>query len=164
MKRPMRLVGLLLGVSVIALLEATSAIAQPKPRPNIFNEPPYNRSPRPASPPTLIPEKEPTPDAVLTLVDGSITIKLVNKTGAEIVYQVIGNTEQRSLNGRSDVTLQSLKTPRTITFYRRDRGFLLVGLQPSTPGSLEVTFTETTDFATDKTSMVIDAKGQVFLN
>ncbi|MHC5832853.1 MAG: hypothetical protein ACYT04_96935, partial [Nostoc sp.] len=75
-----------------------------------------------------------------------VTIRFANDTAANIIYQVIGATAPRSLQGKSDVILQSLNAPITVTFQREDGGQLLVTPQPSSePGSLEVKFNEATD-------------------
>jgi hypothetical protein len=90
---------------------------------------------------------------------------LVNDTAANITYQVIGDTAPRSLQGKSDVTLQGLSAPVTVTFEREDGGQLTVTPQPSSePGSLEVTFNEATDAAQGRSAMRIEPSGSVFLN
>ncbi len=113
-----------------------------------------------------LPSQQQPPIAILSPTNGSVEVKLSNKTGADIVYQVIGDTQVRVLSGRSDVTLQDLKLPTNIAFYRRDRGFLLVS--PKVPtvalNTIELTLTETTDFATDKTALSIESNGEVYLN
>ena len=122
--------------------------------------------PRPSSgiqPP--LPEEQGTPSAMVTPMNGMVNIRLVNQTGADINYQVIGDTNQRSLRGRSNVMLQNLKTPVTLTFKRQDGGLLKVTPQASSEaGMLAVTFTETADLGTDKSTMRIQATGAVFLN
>lgn len=91
-------------------------------------------------------------------------MKLVNQTYTNVTYQVIGDTKPRTLSGRSDITLENLRAPITITFYRPDRGFLQVHPQTSEAGMLEVTLSEATNFAADKTVMTIQKNGNVFLN
>lgn len=114
-------------------------------------------------PPT--PEQRQPPSATVMLMNGRVSIRLVNETGADITYQVIGDTNQRSLQGKSNVMLQDLSPPVSVTFKRDDGGLLTVSPQASSePGMLEVTFTETTDLNTDKTSMSVQETGAVFLN
>lgn len=127
-----------------------------------------NAQVRPSAPivnPPLPSEQQP-PIATLRPSNGLVGVKLINKTGADIAYQVIGDTQVRTLSGRSTAMLQALKTPANVTFYRRDRGFLLVSPQvPTTaPNTIELTLTETTDFAIDKTALSIDPDGAVYLN
>jgi len=114
-------------------------------------------------PPT--PEQVEEPVATVTPIDGAVSVRLINSTAAVIRYQVIEDTELRSLAGESEVTLQGLNTPVTITFYREDRGLLTVTpVAIAEPGVLEVTLDETTDLGEDETVLVIQETGAVFLN
>jgi hypothetical protein len=99
-------------------------------------------------------------------VNGKVTIHFINETGSQIDYQVIDDTEYRSLPGRSQMTLENLNTPTTFTFRRADNGFLQVTLQPDSPkaGVLTMRVRETPDFAADRTSVYIDQRGSVYLN
>ena len=164
---------LLAGVPAIALSSTAMPVAQLNPRPSLFSEAPSNPGstdipsttpPRvtPATPP--LPEQQQPPTATVVPVEGKVNVKLVNQTYTNISYQVIGDTKPRTLSGRSDVTLQSLKTPVNITFQRPDRGLLRVSPQSSEAGMLEVTLTETTDLGTDKKAMTIQRNGNVILN
>lgn len=150
--------------------------------PGIFNEAPYNRSrttlqsapgvvpsqPTAPSSPVIqapLPEQQQPPSATITPIQGKVSVRLVNQTGANITYQVIGNTNARSLKGKSDVLLTNLPAPVTATFRRDDGGLLSVTTQPSSqPGMLEVILTQTTDLAQDRTTMNIQKTGAVFLN
>ncbi|PAX55909.1 hypothetical protein [Brunnivagina elsteri] len=102
--------------------------------------------------------------AAVSPTDGKVSILLMNQTNAPIVYQAIGDTQQRILPGRSQVTLQGLNTPANVTFYRQDRGLLMVTPQSSPQGILKVTLQETTDFAMDRTALRIEKNGVVYLN
>lgn len=151
-------------------LSSSVQLAQLNPNPSIFNEPPFNRVPRtpPSSttPPPDSTSPELPPNTTMTPVNGQVNIRFVNQTGAAINYQVIEKTELRTLAGRSEITLQDLTVPTTLTFRRQDSGFLLVTLEPNTPtaGTLTMTVQETPDFAADRTSVYIDQSGGVFLN
>ncbi|MEH2012050.1 hypothetical protein [Nostoc sp.] len=106
-----------------------------------------------------------TPSATIALANGTVNIKLKNETAANVTFQVIGDTAPRSLQGKSDVTLQGLKAPVTVTFEREDHGQLIVTPQPSSePGSLELTFKEATDATQGRSTMRIERNGSVFLN
>ena len=160
------------------------------PRPSIFNEPPYNRSqstsptdsnaapitqplPNSGVTPTTeitpgaitppLPEQQ-TPSAIATPVDGKINIKLINTTNAVVSYQVIGDTNQRFLSGDSNVTLQNIKTPVTVTFRRQDNGLLKVSPQATSEGLLEVTLDEATSLNEDTSTMIVQQDGRVLLN
>lgn len=103
--------------------------------------------------------------ATVSPTDGRVSVRLVNQTNAPIVYQVIGDTQLRTLAGRAEVMLQGLRTPTNVAFYRQDRGLLMVTPQGSSQnGTLDVTLQETTDFAMDRTSMRIEKNGAVYLN
>jgi hypothetical protein len=124
------------------------------------------------SPPTApgditnpLPESVTPPVAVITTINGLVNVTLDNRTLANITYEIIGDTNSRSLLGRSNVPLRNLRTPVNISFRRDDGGFLLVRLQMK-PGdnTLILTLTETADFATDRSSLMIENNGQVFLN
>ncbi|WP_354666118.1 hypothetical protein [Nostoc sp. GT001] len=139
---------------------------------------PGARPPRPIgdqnqepSPPTVSNDQQPlleprqTPSATIALTNGMVNIRLVNDTAAKITFQVIGDTAPRSLEGKSDVTLQALKAPVTVTFERQDGGQLIVTPQGSSePGSLEVTFKEATNATQGRSAMRIERNGSVFLN
>ncbi|WP_367579439.1 hypothetical protein [Nostoc sp. PCC 7107] len=106
------------------------------------------------------------PSTTIALANGKVDVKLINDTGARVTYQVIGDTEARSLEGKSNVMLQGISTPVTVTFQREDGGLLLVTPQASAEqsGMLEVTLNEATDLAQDTKAMRIQQNGSVFLN
>jgi hypothetical protein len=89
----------------------------------------------------------------------------VNETNAPISYQVIGDTKPRTLAGKSQVLLQDLNVPATVTFHRQDGGLLTVTAQnPSAQGILRLRMRETTDFGMDRSALRIEHNGGVFLN
>ncbi|MCC5606410.1 hypothetical protein LC612_06310 [Nostoc sp. CHAB 5834] len=106
-----------------------------------------------------------TPSTTIALANGTVNIRLINDTAANVTYQVIGDTAPRSLQGKSYITLQSLRAPTTVTFEREDGGQLIVTPQPSSEsGSLEVRFNEATNAAQGRSTMRIERNGSVFLN
>jgi hypothetical protein len=112
-----------------------------------------------------LPESVTPPVAVMTPINGLVNVILDNRTLANITYEIIGDTNSRSLPGRSNVSLRDLRTPVNISFRRDDGGFLLVRVQMEPGGNtLILTLTETPDFATDRSSLMIENNGQVFLN
>jgi hypothetical protein len=164
---------LLVGIPALSLTSVAMPVSQATPRPNPLLETPSNngnlRSPSvnsststPVNPP--IPEQLQPPSATVGLIQGVVNVKLVNQTYTNITYQVIGDTKPRTLSGRSDITLENLRAPITITFYRPDRGFLQVNPQTSEAGMLEVTLSEATNLGVGKTVMTIQKNGNVFLN
>ncbi|MBH8563698.1 hypothetical protein I8748_16115 [Nostoc sp. CENA67] len=121
-------------------------------------------SPTQPTQPSVLPPRQ-TPRTTIAFVNGKVNIKLINNTAANVTYEVIGDTAPRSLQGKSDVTLQNLTAPITVTFQRQDGGLLLVTPQPSSePGMLEVTFQETTDIKADRRALRIEPNGSVYLN
>ncbi|MBV8883383.1 MAG: hypothetical protein JO235_05205 [Chroococcidiopsidaceae cyanobacterium CP_BM_RX_35] len=155
----------LLGIIASSLLIGIPAIA---------NEPPYHRSTLPTTPSPLpgavpitppLPSQQQPPSAMVVTINGIVNVTLVNQTAASINYQVIGDTNERPLPGKSNFTLRNLKTPVTITFRRQDGGLLKVTPQTTAePGMLSVTYTETTNLGTDRSTMRIQRNGSVFLN
>ncbi|MCC5630222.1 hypothetical protein [Nostoc sphaeroides] len=106
-----------------------------------------------------------TPSTTIALANGTVNVRLVNDTAANVTYQVIGDTAPRSLQGKSYVTLQGLQAPVTVTFEREDGGQLIVTPQPSSEsGSLEVRFNEATNAAQGRSALRIERNGSVFLN
>ncbi len=175
---------LLIGLPAGAMprMQTESLVSQTNPSPSIFQEAPYNRTRRepispvtpgatptqPAAPGPVtqppLPEERQAPSAMVMLMDGRLNIRLVNETGANISYQVIGDTDQRSLQGKSDVMLRDLSPPISVTFRREDGGLISVTTQPSEKGMLEARFTETTDLGMDRNTMRIQETGAVYLN
>lgn len=110
-------------------------------------------------------EQRQAPSSIIAVRDGRVSVRLVNQTAAPISYQALGDTATRTLRGKSQVLLQRLATPTTVTFQRQDNGLLMVRTQPSSQaGVLEVRFNETTDLQMDTKAMTIQENGQVFLN
>jgi hypothetical protein len=122
------------------------------------------QQPSPTGQPQLL-QPQQTPITTIALANGRVNIRLVNDTAANVTFQVIGDTAPRSLQGKSDVILQGLSAPVTVTFERIDGGQLIVTPQPSSePGSLEVTFNEATNATQGRSAMRIEPNGSVFLN
>ncbi|BCL36953.1 hypothetical protein [Nostoc sp. MS1] len=159
------------------------------PNPTILNEAPYNRSQsglqpqgsvqpettQPSVTPasqtptdqsvTPYPSQQQSPSARIATVNGRVNIRLVNDTAATVTYQVIGDTAPRSLPGKSNVTLQGLAAPVTVTFQREDGGLLQATPQTSSQsGQLEVRLKETTSQGQDRRALRIENNGSVFLN
>ncbi|MFB2839806.1 hypothetical protein [Floridanema evergladense] len=115
---------------------------------------------------TVIPTPEQQQAAITSVrpVNGVVNLRLVNNSGADITYQVIGETQPRYLTGNNNITLRSIDTPTTLTFYRPDGGFLFVNPRPVSPGVLEVRFDRTSSFSLDKSALTIQPTGAVYLN
>lgn len=131
------------------------------------NEPPTTPTTTPESGSTLqppLPEEQQAPSAIVKPTDGKINIKLINATKAAVTYQVVGDTDQRTLTGDADVTLQSITTPVTVTLVREDGGLLRVSPQATSVGLLEVTLNEATSLDESDSTMRVQQTGVVLLN
>jgi hypothetical protein len=115
--------------------------------------------------PQMIAQVTPTPDSAMTPVNGKVSIRFVNGTGADIEYQVVGDTEYRTLAGNAEMTLKDLPVAATLTFRRKDSGLLRVQFRADDPtGTIVVNVGATTDFALDRTTLYIDQQGKIFFN
>jgi hypothetical protein len=122
-------------------------------------------SPQVSVPQPPLPSQQQAPSIKLALANGKVNVRLVNDTGANITYEVIGDTKPRSLEGKSNAMLQGLQAPVTLTFYRQDGGLLKVTPQAATEqGMLEVTLNEATEVSKDKNTLRIQNDGTVLLN
>lgn len=128
-------------------------------------------TPVPAPPPPLVtdtssplPEQRQETLAVLSPVNGFVSVKLINRTLATINYEIIGDTTLRTLPGKSEVTLRGLMTPVNVAFRRNDNGFLLIQGTVNQEGILELNMTETNVFDLDRTTLSIEENGSAFLN
>jgi hypothetical protein len=140
-----------------------TSVTPPRPAPEVQTQQPSPGAVSTEQPQLLQPRQ--TPSTTIALANGKVNVRLVNETAANITYQVIGDTAPRSLPGKSDVTLQALDAPVTVTFERQDSGQLIVTPQASSePGSLEVRFNEATNAAQGRSAMRIERNGSVFLN
>ncbi|KAB8333114.1 LysM peptidoglycan-binding domain-containing protein [Scytonema tolypothrichoides VB-61278] len=111
-----------------------------------------------------MPEKLQPPSGKVVPVNGKVSVKLTNQTNAVLTYEVIGHTKQRTLSGKSTVTLKDLPVAVAVSFRRQDKGLLTVNLQKETaPGLLEVKLDEGNNFGEDKIAMKIEKTGEVFL-
>ncbi len=127
---------------------------------------PATTPPLTSTPP--LPEQQP-PNAQLQVRNRQVSVRLINRTGAVVSYEVIADNPdaaapQGNLAGRSQVSLSGLSVPVTVNFRRQDGGLLQVGTRAIAPGLLDVTLTETTDLGLDRTTLSIEASGAVFLN
>jgi hypothetical protein len=95
---------------------------------------------------------------------GTVSVKLVNETNTQVDYQVIGDTNQRSLGAGSQVTLQNLKVPVNVTFVRPDGGFVLLNPQSTSSGELDVRLRAASNADTGRGVLNIQEDGSVLLN
>lgn len=114
---------------------------------------------------TPSPESQFTPKARITITSDRMNLTLINNTNALINYQVVGDTQPRSLGGFDRIALQGLRVPVTLTLDRADAGLIKATPKQSSSASdtLEVTLDATTDLNVDTTTMRIERNGSVFL-
>ncbi|MDR9403539.1 MAG: hypothetical protein RI580_08875 [Halothece sp. Uz-M2-17] len=114
----------------------------------------------------------PEPAVNIDLPDELITIQLINQTSDAVQYQIVGDTQLRSLLGQSDVTLSSLRVPIALIFHYSSiprsfpdqTGLIQAELtQDDQTGDLKVTLKPTTDPALDSSSIEIDIQGDVYI-
>lgn len=183
--------GVVLGLPTIALTTAGALAQTRNPCPRIYYETPFdttravpagcpaNAATRPPHPsaaprrnPTLqsgsAPVAPPLPEAVqdtiavVTPVAGAVDVRLRNDTTTSIAYQVIGNTEQRTLGGGQDVLLRGLPVPMTLTLVRPDGGFVRVTpLASEGTGVLSLLLSGTGDLGENIRTLNIQPNGQV---
>jgi hypothetical protein len=113
--------------------------------------------------PQLLPGIEPAPIATVSLRSGRVTVQLKNAVNTPITYQAIGHTEERILAPKSEVTLQDLPAPVTITFLRSDSGLLRVApmMMNSEPGNLMLMLNEAAGLSDSQGSVRIQTTGKV---
>jgi hypothetical protein len=112
--------------------------------------------------PQLLPGIEPAPIATVSLSSGRVTVQLKNTVNTPITYQAIGHTDERILAPRSEVTLQDLPAPVTITFLRSDSGLLRVEpVVNAGPGQLMLMLNEATGLTDSQASVRVQTTGSV---
>ncbi|MCC3405706.1 MAG: hypothetical protein JGK17_08950 [Microcoleus sp. PH2017_10_PVI_O_A] len=108
-------------------------------------------------------EPERVPDGKMVPVNGKANVRLTNKTNDRLFYQVVGQTNRRSLAENTTVALQALTLPASILFRRQDGALLKVNLKPVGEGTVEVRLDETNDLGLDRKSLSIRKDGTLFL-
>jgi hypothetical protein len=110
----------------------------------------------------LLPPVEPAPIGTVQLQAGKVNVQLKNMTNTAITYQAIGHTQQRTLLAKTDLVLQDLPAPVTITFLRPDAGFIRATMAPN-PGSgtLVLMLDEAGGLSDSQTSVRIQKNGNV---
>ena len=117
----------------------------------------------PAQPP--LPESLGNAIATVTPLNGRVDVLLRNDTNTTITYEVIGHTQPRSLRGGTEVRLQALPVPVTITTLRPDRGLVRIApISGTQAGSIGFSLDETTRLGNDQEAIRIQNNGQVLVN
>ncbi|MEM9534951.1 MAG: hypothetical protein AAF268_06445 [Cyanobacteria bacterium P01_A01_bin.3] len=112
-----------------------------------------------------LPEQLQQPNAILAPQHSNLQIELVNDTNAEVVFQLVGDTEVRTLAANASTILRGLNQPTTLTFQRSDGGFVVAEVaEQEEIGQLRLVLDETANLDDSSISLNVDPNGNVFLN
>lgn len=101
--------------------------------------------------------------ALVSTETGYTTVLLTNNTGAEVVYEVIGQTQPRTLAAGESARLDGLPMPTTITAERQNFGLVDMVTNVSEDGILEVAL-EQSEFDEVQGVLRVREDGYVFIN
>lgn len=131
------------------LNEQTAVPTVPSVNPMMPNQPPLPEEQQPVLA-TIVPQM------------GKVNVMLRNTTNTPITYQVLGNTQQRTLAAREEIMLQALPAPATLTFLRSDGGLVnAVPIGNSEPGVLDLTLNGAMGLSDSQTTVRIQSSGKV---
>lgn len=102
-------------------------------------------------------------NVIATLPPGTsaVDILLRNDTSTQITYQVVGQTQLRTLAGGEQVVLQGLPVPATFTMTRPDGGFIRAMPMSTTGRQLAVSLNEAANLNQSQRTLRIEQNGQV---
>ena len=110
----------------------------------------------------LLPEDQQPVVATIVPQMGKVGVFIKNVTNTPITYQVIGNTQQRTLAARAEIMLEALPVPATLTFLRSDGGLVnVVPMGNSEPGVLGLTLNGAMGLSDSQTTVRILSSGKV---
>jgi serine/threonine protein kinase len=118
------------------------------------------------TPPQKTPSEEEGRKTIATASPSSsrVDISLVNATGTVVSYQVLGNTDERSLYADMRSNLRRLPAPANVSFYRPDRGPIEVSTKTVGPNKIEVTLRRGNGPDDDHSFLTVQESGKVILN
>ena len=102
------------------------------------------------------------PVVVIPETEGEIAVILKNNTNAAIDYQAMGFTENQTLEGGEEHTLQELPVPVVIRAARQDDGFVTTEPTINEDGVLEVSLDEADE--RNLSVLRIEKDGSVYVN
>jgi hypothetical protein len=111
-----------------------------------------------------------TPITTIDLADKELlTVHLINNTGYEVIYQVLGDTEHRTLPDGESAHLLDLHLDLSLIFYYKnihrneDGKIKLIKAEVNpTEEHLEITLTQTTNSKDYSRTVLVDREGGVF--
>ena len=145
--------------------EATAAEAAPPARSSAFSTPTDRNELRQRP----LPARFPLPSLRSTPSDGTVDVRLINYTDANVSFEVIGATGSRLLAGtleqpeRSLTTLDGLQLPVDIVVNRPDGRFVLVRPFLNDDGGIDLILDYATDLNSDVNYVNINPLGTVYL-
>lgn len=99
-------------------------------------------------------------------VEGKIRVRVINETRIPVLYGLLGERQQLTLNRGEGVTLEALTIPSTITFYpetTNSRQYIQIRPELSDePGEIQVKLIETRDLNANRHALVIHQTGLFF--
>lgn len=102
--------------------------------------------------------------AIVSPVDSQLAISLMNDTGATVTYEVIGDTQRRTLMMGESAMLQGIPLPATIIVVRQDSGLLDISASSSEAGMLEISLMREASLDDTQGVIRVQEDGQVFVN
>jgi len=111
-----------------------------------------------------LPEELSTAIARVTPMADGVNVTFTNETNALITYEVIGQTDIRTLGGGETVVLRGLSLPTTISAVRNDSGLLNFTPSLDGDGQLQVLLDANPQFNEVQGVLQIQEDGEVFLN
>lgn len=182
--------GSLTGITVFSSISTAAPTTGVNPCPSIYYEEPYDRllvvpqgcppnktipklvnqqpgmptfpSVKPMMPEQLLPEDQQPVLATVVPQMGKVNVLLKNATDTPITYQVLGNTDERTLAARAEIMLKDLPVPATLTFLRSDGGLVkAVPIANSEAGVLDLTLDESMGLSDSQTTVRVQSSGKV---
>lgn len=165
-----------------------TAKAQVNPCPSVYYEEPYNstlaspqgcsanaasqmapQAARPLTQPEMqqaqVPSRGNDVIARVQPTDGTVSVRLVNSTNADITYEAVGHTQPRTLIGGADIVLENLPAPVTLTMLRQDNGLIdITPVRNAETGVLEVSLRESPRFDDTLGTLEIQSDDRVVVN
>lgn len=135
----------------------------PSPLPSV-NSNSETASPKPSAQPAPNEGVDRREVATVSPSGGRVDVSLINATGTVVSYQVLGNTDERSLYADMRSNLRGLPAPANVSFYRPDRGPIVVKTRNIGPNKIEVTLRRGNGPDDDHSFLTVQESGKVILN
>ena len=134
--------GFIIGLPVFATVEAKADNHEDMPQQDMEMTQETDSEPESGAYDSIDEGYDGEPVVTLPETEGEIEVVLKNQTNAAIDYQAIGFTENQTLEGGEEHTLQGLPVPVVIRAARQDDGFVTTEPMVNEDGVLEVALDE----------------------